>query len=53
LKANLRVLAFSFEGKYNENAIYQKLSDLDLSKEEAIAKILRKAKLKDSIAETI
>jgi len=31
---NLRVLAFSFEGKYTENAIYQKLLDLGLLKEE-------------------
>ena len=33
---NLRVLAFSFEGKYTENAIYQKLLDLGLLKEEDI-----------------
>jgi hypothetical protein len=31
---NFRVLAFSFEGKYSENAIYQKLLDLGLLKEE-------------------
>jgi hypothetical protein len=28
------VLSFSFEGKYRENAIYQKLLDLGLLKEE-------------------
>jgi hypothetical protein len=32
--ADLRVLAFSFDGKYTENAIYQKLSDIGLLKEE-------------------
>jgi hypothetical protein len=31
---DLRVLAFSFDGKYSENAIYQKLLDLGLLKEE-------------------
>ena len=31
---DLRVLAFSFDGKYSENAVYQKLLDLDLLKEE-------------------
>jgi hypothetical protein len=31
---DLRVLAFSFEGKYTENAIYQKLLDLSLLREE-------------------
>ena len=35
---NLRVLAFSFEGKYTENAIYQKLLDLGLLKEEEDSK---------------
>jgi hypothetical protein len=32
------VLSFSFEGKYSENAIYQKLLDLGLLKEEEDAK---------------
>jgi hypothetical protein len=37
----LRVLAFSFEGKYAENAIYQKLLDLGLLlKEEEEQKFL-------------
>jgi hypothetical protein len=31
---DLRVLAFSFDGKYSENAVYQKLLDLGLLKEE-------------------
>ena len=31
---NLRVIAFSLDGKYTENAIYQKLLDLGLLKEE-------------------
>jgi hypothetical protein len=35
---SLRVLAFSFEGKYSENAIYQKLLDLGLLEEEEDAK---------------
>jgi hypothetical protein len=35
---NFRVLAFSFEGKYSENAIYQKLLDLGVLKEEENAK---------------
>jgi hypothetical protein len=35
---NFRVLAFSFEGKYSENAIYQKLLDLGVLKEEEDAK---------------
>jgi hypothetical protein len=30
----LRVLAFSFDGKYTENAIYQKMLDLGILKEE-------------------
>ena len=30
----LRVLAYSFEGKYSQNAIYQKLLDLGILKEE-------------------
>jgi hypothetical protein len=34
----LRVLAFSFDGKYTENAIYQKLLDLGLLKEEEDSK---------------
>ena len=35
MKADLRVLAFSFDGKYSENAIHQKFLDLGLeSKEE-------------------
>jgi hypothetical protein len=34
LKANLRVLTFSFEGKYSENAIYQKLLGLKSKEEE-------------------
>jgi hypothetical protein len=32
------VLSFSFEGKYSENAIYLKLLDLGLLKEEEDAK---------------
>jgi hypothetical protein len=35
---DLRVLAFSFDGKYTENAIYQKLLDLGLLKEEEDSK---------------
>ena len=35
---SFRVLSFSFEGKYSENAIYQKLLDLGLLKEEEDAK---------------
>ena len=35
---DLRVLAFSLEGKYTENAIYQKLLDLGLLKEEEDSK---------------
>jgi len=31
---DLRVLAFSLEGKYSENAVYQKLLDLGLLREE-------------------
>ena len=31
---DLRVLAFSFDGKYSENAVYQKLLDLGLLREE-------------------
>ena len=34
MKANLRVLTFSFEGKYSENAIYQKLLGLKSKEEE-------------------
>jgi hypothetical protein len=34
LKTNLRVLSLSFEGKYNENAIYQKLLGLKSKEEE-------------------
>ena len=34
----LRVLAFSFDGKYTENAIYQKMLDLDILKEEEASK---------------
>ena len=34
----LRILAFSFDGKYTENAIYQKLLDLGLLKEEEDSK---------------
>ncbi len=35
---NFRVLSFSFDGKYSENAIYLKLLDLGLLKEEEDAK---------------
>ena len=35
---DLRILAFSFDGKYSENAIYLKLLDLGLLKEEEDAK---------------
>ena len=31
---DLRVLSFSFDGKYSENAVYQKLLDLGLLREE-------------------
>jgi hypothetical protein len=34
LKTNLRVLSLSFEGKYSENAIYQKLLGLKSKEEE-------------------
>lgn len=32
----LRVLAFSFDGKYSENTVYQKLLDLGLLKEDGM-----------------